>query len=456
VTPPAWPPLPLPEIRTGELPNGLRYTLIRRAEQPVLLLDLRIRAGGTLDPPERTGLSDFVASLLRHGTPGRTTEEISETLDSTGGNLSGEANTDYTAVRAGFLSRDFDLGLEILSEVARRPTFPPEEIEEIRRQTLSSIQREKDEAATLADQNLDYLVFGYESPFGRIETENTISSIRREDLVDFHHRYYRPGNAYMAVTGDIDFDRAEAGLAGRLGGWEAGEVPLRPAVPPARRAGIRIRLVDRPDLTQAYIAMGHTGPSRLDPDYIPVVLMNYTLGGGQFSSRLVKVVRGESGKTYDVNSSYSAWRDTGRFRVATFTRTAETGTTLDLVLREIGKMREGGPTREEFEKAKAFYIGSYPLQVETPGGLAERILFAELMGFGIDYVRNYRRLIGEVPLERAVAAAARWLRPEDLSICVVGRAGEIAGQLARFGPVETVNYLDPIYDHERAAGAREG
>jgi peptidase M16-like protein len=191
------------------------------------------------------------------------------------------------------------------------------------------------------------------------------------------------------------------------------------------------------------------GIRHADPQYYAVRLMNYALGGGGFSSRLMKVVRSEGGKTYGVRSSFLAGRDAGPFEASTFTRNAETTATLRLVLDEIAKMRTGGPTEEELKAAKNNIIGGYGLRLETGTDLAEELIGAELDGLDGKYVVEYPARLDAVTVKDATTAAAQHLDPRAL--VVVGKASEVGPALKKAGysKIEVVSYLDPVSGAER-------
>ena len=220
-----------------------------------------------------------------------------------------------------------------------------------------------------------------------------------------------------------------------------------------RTGSPRIRLVDKEDLTQSSLALGALGLARDDPDYLPIQLANYSLGGGSFSSRLMKVVRSEEGKTYSVRSSFHGGLTPGAFRVSTFTRTSETLATLRLLLHEIRTFRDGGVTPEELQKAKKNFAGKYPLRIETPSGLAGQILTAAFYGLGDDYVRTYRQRVMSTTIDQVNAAARKYVEGDDLSIAIVGKAAEIGDDLRTLGPVETIHYLEAVADEERGSEA---
>jgi hypothetical protein len=206
---------------------------------------------------------------------------------------------------------------------------------------------------------------------------------------------------------------------------------------------MRVRLVDKPEQTQSQIILGRAGVSVLDPDWLAGELVAYSLGEGAFSSRLMKVVRAEGGKTYGADAGFETSRVVGAFRARTATRNAETMATLRLVVEEIAKMKALGPTADELAAAQANLGGAHVLGLQNGPSVARAILSAETLGLGEAFVRELPVRVAAVTLEQAKAAARDNLSGEDLVVVIVGRASEVAPQLAKIGlPVETFSWLD--------------
>ena len=252
----------------------------------------------------------------------------------------------------------------------------------------------------------------------------------------------RPG---IAARGNFlaKQDMTLAGLEKRFSAWKgtAAPQPVFSPLPPAKR---EIVLVDKPGLTQAFIRVGLPALSRRDPEYTAATLVNNVLGGA-YSSRLMRVVRADGGKTYNVNSWFSARREQGTFWISTSTRTAETVATLDLVLREVARMRDGGVTASELANAKSNRAGSHPRRFETGADVVGEVVKARLLGLPLTEVTDARRRIVETPIDAVNAAAKTWLDVDRARIVVVGDARQVKSLLeTAYGPVEVVDFrADP-------------
>ena len=240
-----------------------------------------------------------------------------------------------------------------------------------------------------------------------------------------------------------------ADLEKSFASWKAqGQVPDWPATP-GKQDARKLRFVDKPDLTQSSMFVGHMGIALKNLDYFPLKLGNWILGGGGFSSRMMKSIRSKGGKTYGVGSWVSTGLEPGSIGAYTFTRNSETGETLKMLLDEIKLIRKDGVTEDELLKAKNAMAGSYPVKLQPPGSMGDAILDAVFYGFGPDRVKNYRKSLVKPSLAEVNAALAKHLDPENMAIVVVGKAAEVASQLGDFGKMVKVDYLEATADEDR-------
>lgn len=457
-TPPAQPPVAveLPPIERFTLSNGLEVIVVPNDDLPVVGYALAVKAGGADEPRDKVGLASFTAGMLTKGTKKRKAEQIAESIDFVGGSLGADATFEATLVSCQALSKDANVCLDLMSDVVINPTFPESEMETIRDGLLTDVRARLDNAGALADANVQNELWGDDHPRGWPMSARTVGAITRGDLVSWHGKWFLPNNAVLAIAGDVDTKTLKKDLERRFRGWRKGSPPRRGVGKPAELDGVRIRLVDKPDQTQAHIRVAHFGIAHDDPDFFATQVMNYSLGSGAFSSRLMKVVRSEGGKTYGAWSRFDRNATRGAFVAGTFTRTAETAVTTQLVLDELAKMQADGPTADERADAIAYITGSYASRFESAADIANAVLGAYLHGFDDAYVRDYALKIGAVTLEDARKAAAERLDPENLVIVIVGNAKEIAPQLDAKGWSYTVQrFNEPIAKWERDAAEAE-
>lgn len=415
-------------IERAELPNGLRLVLAEQTAVPIVAISCLVDGGSRVDPPDRPGLAGFTASLLEEGTAGQTSQEIARLVDSLGGSFETSAATDWISGSAAVLSRDFETGVRLVAESLRTPAFRPEDVERVRAEILGELQAAEDEPGYVASRVFRRALYG-DAPYGHVVDGDpeSIRRITRDEMVAFHGKEIRPERTICVAVGDVPTDRMKEVLSGALGSWAASgtAAPSRnPEPPPPSRV-----LVDKP-ISQANLIVGQIGVARDDPDYFPILLMNHVLGGGGFTSRLMKTIRTEGGLAYSVSSAFSSSRLPGPFQVVLQTKVESAGEALSLVHREIRRLHEEGVTQAELDQAKAFLTGSFPLRLDSIAKLTGFLAQVEYFGLGDDYIERYAERVGAVTVEAVARAAREHLHPERLVEVIVGPEKAIEPQLA--------------------------
>jgi zinc protease len=382
-----------------------------------------VRSGATHDPSGRAGVANLTASLLDEGTARRTSTQIAEEIDFVGGSLSSSASHDYTTVSVRVLKKDIEKGMDLLSDVLLHPRFDPREVDRVKQLVLGAIDGEKDDPMTLAKRAFDRMIFGdhpYRNPvIGLAETVRTIDS---EALRQFHQRYYLPNNAQVTVVGDVT-EAAAVSLVDRyFSAWE--RRPLESDSTPAPVLQMKKEEKIEKGVTQTSVLMGHLGIARKNPDFYPVIVMNYILGGGGFSSRLLSEIRDNQGLVYSASSSFNAQWYPGSFSVSFQTRADNTQAAISAVRLEIDRIRTEGVSETELSEAKAYLIGSFPLRLETTGALAGILSSVGFYELGLTYFHDYPRAIEAVTREDVLRVAKQYLHPDRMALVIVGRLAE--------------------------------
>ena len=436
-------PVELPEITKRIYKNGLTVYYVPHHELPVVSMRLIALTGSLYNPMDKPGLTGFMADLLTKGTEKRTAPEIADAIDFVGGSLNSGAGWNGTYVQVSVLKRDFELGLDLLSDVSLHPTFPEEEIERTRRQWIAGLMQAKDNPGTIAGQAFDRFVYG-DHPFA-FPVDGTVESVQgftRADLVAQHERLFVPGNVVLAVAGDITPKAADKLVRRAFGKWPKGERPVPAAGDPVASKGGEILLVDKPDAVQSEIRMGYVlGRYNMGDDFFAFKLMNYMVGGGGFNSRLMLRLRNELGLTYSLRSGLSPRQQAGAYTISSFTKTETTGEMIKEIYAVLDTILAEGFTAEELKDAKSYLIGSYPMNFETPAQIATQFQTLLLYDFGdpAKHIASYRQKIAEVTLEDVNRLAKKYLHPDRIRIAVVGVGDEVEDQLKPFGSVERIS-----------------
>ena len=302
--PPA--PLPLdelsfPDFEEHTLSNGANVIVVPQHELPFVSVNLILMAGSARDPAGLAGLASMTAQLLNKGTQGRSSLELAEAVDFIGANLFASAGLDRSTVVLGALTPDLPVALAVMADIVMNPTFPADELDLLRTQTLTALQFQLSQAAALADQNFRKAVYG-DHPYGQSEGVESVEAITREEVADFHSTFYRPNNALFIVAGDVNTDEVTEQLERAFRGWAPKQIPTieYPAIP--ERTGIEVLLVNKPGSVQSSVRIGHALMRGVSDDWNAFNVANQVLGAGS-TARLFLSLREESGWTYGGSSS---------------------------------------------------------------------------------------------------------------------------------------------------------
>jgi zinc protease len=424
------------------LENGARVIVLEDRHLPRVALGVTVRRGAGGVAPDQAGLALFTAELMRQGAGGRDALALARAVDDIGARLTVSADWDAMTVQVSGLSRDLDLLVEVLADVTLRPRFAPEEATKTRAQQLAGLEAAKDNPATLAEWQTIRTLYP-EHRYGR-PREGAPESVSRLDAAQaaaFHRSAFVPGDAIVFASGDVAAEewirRARAAFG--LEVWQGGADPGVGQAPPQRApAGRAVVVVNRPDLTQAHIAIAHEGIARADARRIGAQLMNDVLGGIGFSSRLMTTARAAEGLTYSVQSGFSLRRHPGPFTVATFTRVSEVGRMVNLLLRGLEDLRTNPPDDDELALAKSFAVGRFGLSLESSEAVTAALVGLDVYDLPEDSLDTYRSRVRAVDRAEVAELAGALIHPERAAIVVVGPADALVPQLAHLGDVNVV------------------
>ena len=402
------------------MPNGLTVLVLEQHSLPIVQIHALIKAGSAHDPADMAGLANLTASLLDEGTVNRSAKQIAEQIEFVGGMLTARASQDFTTASTRVLKKDTELGFELLADILLHPIFPEAELDRVKSQLLGEILSEKDDPGQVAAKAFDELVFeGHPYRWPINGTDETLPKIKRHDVQQFFMHEYIPNQTILVIVGDLTVDQARALVSKRFGSWKRGDGGSRSAGTPHGIEKPIVRLIEK-DLTQATVLVGHVGISRANPDYYAVTVMNYILGAGGFSSRLMETIRDNQGLAYSVGSHFEANLMPGAFHVSLQTRNEAANQAITGVLTELNRIREAPVTEQELTDAKAYLIGSFPLRLDTISKLAEVLGLVEFYGLGLDYFSRYPKLIEQVSKEDVLRVAKQYLHPNRYALVVVG------------------------------------
>jgi zinc protease len=425
--------LRLPPHEKFVLKNGLTVLLLEKHGVPLINIFAIVKTGAAADPSGEEGLASVTAALLRKGTKTRTAQQFSADLDYIGGSFSADAGADFTSITAEFLTKDLARGLELFSDAVLHPTFPQSETDKILAQSLDGIKSAKDDPNSVLGLYYAGYLYGAH-PYGRSSDgdELSLKRIQRDAIAKFYEANYAPRNTILGVAGEFDAAEMRKKLEETLGAWPARSAPnvSIPAAPQAR--GKRLLLIDKPDATQTYFAIGNIGTAANDPDRVAIRVVN-TIFGGRFTSELNEALRVESGYTYGASSFFDSRKAPGPFGIFSFTKNETTTPAIDLALQVLEKLHKNGVTEEQLKSAKSYIKGQFPPSIETSGQLARRIVVNEFYGLNDDEVNQLEARLDAVTPAIAKQVIEKHFPLDNLVFVLIGKASAIGPAVKKYG-----------------------
>lgn len=399
---------------------GGAVALVRRSQAtPSVTIRGYIPAGAVYDPEGRWGLALFTASMLTRGTAAYSSEELALVLDTMGASLTVGADVEGVTFTARCLAEDARRMLAIIAEVVLRPTFPPDEVEKQRGKIITALRESHHDTRIMAEKTFRAAAYPPGHPHHRMPEgdEETVAAVTRDDLVEFHRRWYRPDRSVIAVVGDALPDQILDHLHATLGEWPSPGPRPPLELPPAGPApAVQRRTVRIAGKSQADIVLGAPGFARTSPDYYAGMMADLILGRLGLMGRLGATVRDEEGLAYYVYSQAQAGFLAGPWTVRAGVNPRNVERAIQGILREIRGLQEEPVRGDELGDARDYLTGSLAVRLETDAGIAQALLEIELFALGLDYLLRYPALIHAVTPEEIAAAARRYLPLDGYSV----------------------------------------
>ena len=435
--------IPQPEIY--ELDNGLKVFMLEDHELPLIEVTARIRTGSVYEPIEKTGLASIMGEVQRTGgTAAMTGDQIDDFLEARAASVeTGVANTEGFA-SMDCLKGDFDDVFKVFLDVLRTPQFAEEKIELAKVQANTGIARRNDNVNGITSREFNRLVYGYDSQLARMEEYATVAAITRDDLTAWHAAYYHPNNIYLGVVGDFDTAAMKEKIRRAFTTWERGpELELaKVGYRETREPGVYF--IEKTDVTQANIRVGHLGITRDNPDYFAVQVMNEILGGG-FASRLFSRIRSDQGLAYSVGGgvgSSFAYPGVAGFGMSTKSETM--GEAVDSLMTEVRGMLSEPATEAELERAKESILNSFIFNYVSKSQVLRQQMQYAYHGLPLDFLETYRANIEKVTGPDVARVAEKYLHPDEAAILVVGNPADFDRPMSSFGEFETIDITIPV------------
>jgi zinc protease len=443
VTPPA-PAAPrqvnIPTPAEKTLANGLRVIVVQKKGLPLVAARLLVKTGSEADPADRGGLADMTGTLLIKGTTTKSSEEIARGVEALGATIESGGGWDASYVSLTSLAPNFSQAMGYLADVVRNPTFKKEELDRQRDQNLDAIRVAMQRPNSLANYVASRVLFGT-MPYGHNVggTPESLPRIKREDLVSFHKRYYRPDNALLVIAGDIEPQAAFEVAQKQLGGWKKGGGALATITVKSAVAApaSRVVVIDMPEAGQAAVVVARQGIRRVDPAYITAEVTNSILGGG-YSARLNQEIRIKRGLSYGAGSRFDVRREAGPFTASAQTKNESAAEVAGIIIEEIGRLGTVSVPESELTPRKAVLIGGFGRTLETSAGLVNEIADLALYGLSLAEIKRYVAGVQSVTAADVQKFATSNLGANP-SVIIVGDAKKFVEPLKqRFKNVEVI------------------
>jgi zinc protease len=428
----------LPKPVEAKLENGLTVLILEDHRTPSVFVQLHISGAGALfEPPSMTGLANVTAQMLREGTQSRNSVQIAEEIDRLGATLGagGSFGSSQVVLNASGLSDNFDSWFALAVDILLNPSFPAEELQKLKQRQRAQLRQQRSAPNFLLNERFHRAVYRDHPAAIVSPTSESLEALTREALVQWHRERYAPQNALLAIAGDVRAQELIPRLEKWFAGWQRKDVkrpwPANPVAATSRKA----YLVHRPNSVQTTLALGNIAIDRRSSDYVPMVVMNYILGGGS-SGRLFLNLREEKGYTYGVYSDFTALRYPGPWRAGGNMRTEVTAGALVEFFNEIRRIRDQTVPPAELEDGKRAIAARFALSLEQPTTILGLAVSRVQFRLPDDYWDTYPDKIMAVTAEDVQRVARKYLDPDALQIVAVGDGLKIQSVLEPYGPVE--------------------
>ena len=407
-------------IQHWTTPGGARVYFVEIRSLPMLDISVEFAAGSSRDPAGRSGTASMAAGLMNNGAGGLSEDEISTRIANIGALVGSSFDQDRAGWSVRTLSSELERNeaIEVLAKIIQEPAYPADILEREKAQLVSALRQSTSDADSVAERQF-YKALYQDHPYAQKPTETTVKPITRDDVVAFYNTYFTVDNAVVAMIGDISREQAEAiaeRLTGRLPKSQSAIGVVAPVKIPAKAL---LKEVEFPS-TQSHIMLGYPGLKRVDPDYFPLLVGNFVLGGGGFASRLTTEVREKRGLVYSVSSYFMPMNDLGPYRVSLQTRKDQTKEALKVVRDTIKEFIDNGPSEEELANAKRNLAGGFPLRIDSN---RKQFEYLQLIGFyklPLTFLDDYVKKVEQVTVAEIKDAFKRRVVPDNMVTVVVG------------------------------------
>ena len=423
------------------LDNGMIVHFLPDYHLPVVTFDAIVRTGEVYVPAEKAGLASIAGrTLVTGGTKTMPPDVVDQRLEFRGIRLDGSIGDESGEFSVECLSKDVDTALTIFGELLQAPRFDSAKFQLAVDDALEAWRRRNDSPRGITSREFMKLIYG-NHPYGRTADDKSLNALTRADVVNLYKTYFVPGNVILAVSGDLTREQLDRLLKTHFGGWAKGTMPTFPEVPAPTGGEHGVFQIEK-DINQTNLMFGHLGIDRHDPDRQALRVLNYILGGGGFTSRMMKQVRSDSGWAYSVGTRFTTANQPGVFYASCQTRSETTTKALALMEYIVDNLLKNGVTDEELATAKESILNSDVFKFVTPSQIVNSYAWQEYHGFPPDQMKQDVAAIRAVTKADVERVARAHLHPDQYTVLAVGPVGTYDPPLSKFGTVKTITIDD--------------
>lgn len=419
----------VPAHETYALANGMKVTLVPYGNIPKVTVSLALRGGNIDEAQEQLGVADITGELLKEGTTTLGSKEVAEAAARMGSTLAVTVGADETTATMDVLSESGPAAVKLLADVVEHPLLPESELARLKTNMLRQIAVAKTQPGQIALARFRKLMYR-DHPYGDVlPTEETVNKLTIEDAKKFYAANYGAARAHLYVAGKFDAAVVKKAIAENFSGWAKGAGPTEKA--PSPKTQRILDVTDRPGAPQSTLYMGLPVADPTSPDNVRLIVTNALLGGS-FASRITANIREQKGYTYSPRSQVSSrYHDAYWVEVADVT-TKDTGASLKEIIGEITRLQKEAPGVDELKGIQSYLSGVFVIQNSTRQALIVQLRFVDLQGLGEDYLKTYVQRVNGVTPDEVKDTTTKYIKPELMTIVVVGDKARISEQLAPY------------------------
>ncbi len=432
-----------PPMKEYDLSNGMHCMLIPDFTHPIVTVTLQIPIGRYLDKPSFEGTAELALGLIQKGTKTYSSEVFSQKIEQSGASLFADLKDECLTLGVRMLKSVSQEIVPLFWDMVCNPALDEKEFARLKKEMLTGLNAEFSDPSVLAGKHFNAALFGAEHPAGRKHSVYTVKNIALQDIKDYYAQYCTAEESTIIVAGAMTEEEMQKEWESLFSSWtkKRSSSPAFSAKDPVLPNN-RVRIVDKPELSQTTLLIGHPAIPEMHESRVNLALANFIFGGGNFSSRLMSRIRSKIGKTYGIVSQIVTNKRLGAFTVSTTTQNSHLKEVLFSIFDEYREFCEQGPTNEEVEKAKQFALGNMAFELEGIPNIVEKLLWLRFYGRENSFIEDYSQHLSPITAQSIRDALKEFFKSDHFVIIAVGKQKEIEMILREYGEVTSFKHRE--------------